>query len=274
MSVSGQLIGWMIPRGEASVHGVMQPSIPLQPTHNFASRFAGRALSAACAILLATAAFCRAESAPTFDLRAKNGTILDASAAARPVETPGAKVAADGVIEITAEPAIIIPYREADPLFQSGAFTWIIKARFKDPVALPEGRNYGLFWRWNAAKNARSVCLQLNEGNVLLFSLNTNGTLDPQAGVTVRANAIPPDEWVTFVCRFEPNSLVSMEIYDPNNQLLKKAVSRQNIPAEFFSESDVPFTIGTPEALGYSISHVQVWKEFIPDENIPDLLGK
>jgi hypothetical protein len=253
----------------------MQASIPPQTTPNFTSRFAGRALSAACAILLATGAFCRAESAPIFDLRAKDGTILDASAAARPVETRGAKVTPDGAIEITAVNAITIRYREADPLFKSSPFTWIIKAKFKDPSALLGGdNNNGLFWRWNAAKNARSVCLQVNEGTTLLFEVVLDGMPSSGAAVAVPLTVIPPDEWVTFVCRFEPGSLVSMEIYDPNNVLLKKAATRENIPAEYFSESDEPFVIGTPEALGYSIGHVQVWNEFIPDEKIPALLGK
>lgn len=250
----------------------MQPSGHLQPTHDFASGFAGRLLSVSCALLLATAAFCRAESVPTFDLQAKNGKIIDVSAAARPVETPGAIVTPEGSIDIIADPAVVIPYRDADPLFQSGAFTWIIKARFKNPTALPAGKNYGLFWRWDARLNTRSVCLQLNEGRNFLFGLTTDGTAELQVAVAVQASEITPDDWVTFVCRFEPGKRTSMQLYDSYRILLAKAENWTDIPEGFFAESDSPFTIGIPEELGYSIARIQVWNEFIPDQKIPDLL--
>ena len=252
----------------------MQLSILPQAASLFTTRVAPRSLSAACALLLATVALGHAESAPIFDLRVTDGKIIDASATARLVETPDAIVTPEGSISITANPAIVIPYREDDPLFQSGAFTWIIKAKLKNPTALPEGKNYGLFWRWDAKSNARSVCLQLNEGREFFFALTTDGTTKSLTGVKVQASEIPPDEWITFVCRFEPNTQLIMEICDQNNAILKEAVIRQNIPAALFSEHDAPFVIGTPEELGYSIARIQVWNEFIPDEKLPDLLKK
>ena len=247
---------------------------PLLPqTNRTGKRIMSLSFFAACALSLATVVPARAGTAPILDLRASNGEIVDASKAARLLKTPRAETTPDGSISITGEAAISIPYGEGDRLFQSGPFTWIIKAKFKSPAALTDDQVYGLFWRWNY-KNERSVCLQLYQGHTLSFLISADGGLESLSFVSLPVEVVPPDEWVTFVCRFDPGKRMSVELYDRNNELLKMVEKTKGVPEAFFAESNVDFNLGTPEALGYSIGRIQVWDECLPDEEIPALLGK
>jgi hypothetical protein len=196
---------------------------------------------------------------------ARNGNIEDDSKERRSLEVQGVTVARDKKSAALGKiNAIVIPYKEKDPLYQNGPQTWLFRIKIPDPMAAP---SVCLAGRWNAGENRRSIGLLMlaNEG-VMQFLVSSDGGGETTAGIATK-ETLPAGDWFTLVVKFQPETRMEILVFDDSGFQIGRREMTSGVPVSFF-EDDLPFWIGAPAEIGLEFSRFAVWKRILSDSQI------
>lgn len=204
-----------------------------------------------------------AESNAILDLQTSSGGIVDKSSYRRTVETINvvAEKAGDDVTLLSST-ALSIAYNENDPLFGTGAFTFIIKCKFSELDAFP--RATVIAGRWDAVNDGRAIGFCMAEGTPgMQFLVNSDGRGESTTRVLVKA--LPSDQWLLIAGRYNPGQALGEHVYDAASlKFLDGIKNDRKIPTELF-RSQTAFAVGAPPVYKMGFSRLTVWNRYLSD---------
>ncbi|PTX96140.1 hypothetical protein DB345_10095 [Spartobacteria bacterium LR76] len=235
-------------------------------------RNACRLFSSTFAVALLFAATVRAEP-PILDLTVSAGTIEDKSSHQRQLQFNGIEpMQGDKEMLLPSLEAVRIEYADGDPLFGTGAFTFMIRCKFGTLNPYP-ARPFFFVGRWDVGQDGRVIGLSFSaNGAGLSFGVSQFGNLSEKSLAGVELTELPGETWVVIVGQYEPGQLLKVQLYNDDGELLASEKSKYVPPVLY--KATTPFLVGCMPEVQMIIGRVLVWNQCLSGTDVQDEVDK
>ncbi len=208
---------------------------------------------------------------PVLDLRAtKNGDFKNFSGKKVNIDVDAGKVEAqeDGLLILGGRAATIL-FDAKSPIFGKGSFTWILKCKFKDPLAPSDSPILFGRWevgKWNDPQNLRVAAIGLvPEKGTLNFMLSPDGTAE--ACVGGQSTPIPAESWIQIALRVEMGQYMGFSVFDAKGDLIfEEKIKEIDFEHLFDASSDLIINAG-PD-VGVTFARARVWDKALSFDQV------
>lgn len=235
-------------------------------------RNACRLFSSTFAVALLFAASVRAEP-PILDLTVSAGTIEDKSSHQRQLQFNEVEpMNGDKEVLLPSLGAVRIEYVDGDPLFGTGAFTFMIRCKFGTLTPYP-AKPFFFAGRWDVTQDGRVIGLSFTaDGAGLNFGVSQFGNLSEKSLTGVGLPELPGDKWVVIVGQYEPGQFLRVQLYDADGELLASEKSKYAPPVLY--KATTPFLVGCMPEVQMTIGRVVVWDQCLSGPDVQDEVDK
>ncbi|MBN8712127.1 MAG: hypothetical protein BGO12_23050 [Verrucomicrobia bacterium 61-8] len=238
-----------------------------------ARRNAWRLFSSTFAVALVFAAIVRAEP-PILDLTASDGTIEDKSSHQRQLQFNGVEpMNGDKEVLLPSLEAVRIEYVDGDPLFGTGAFTFMVRCKFGRLEPYP-AKPFFFAGRWDVAQDGRVIGLSFTSNGVggVNFGVSQFGNLSEKSLTGVGLPELPGDKWIVIVGQYEPGQFLRVQLYDADGELLASEKSKYAPPV--LHKAMTPFLVGCMPEAQMTVGRVLVWDQCLSGPDVQDEVDK
>jgi hypothetical protein len=204
---------------------------------------------------------------PVFDLGvSKDGKARDNSAFKRKliinIKAIGA-VPGEAAVRFRGMAAISILPDSDDPLFSTGACTWMVRCKFDSLEKVKSASGFAS--RWDGPdKRAIGFVIDPATRQVRL-NISSTGKTDSIRSCVLTTAPVPADQWVTIAGRYAPGQEMAVQLFDASGALLGSKVLRTNRVAEKLFDADTRWRLGLA---GMTFSRFRAWNTALSDAEI------